>query len=97
MTDEANFWKQWKKVLNEYGAYISLIVITKWTLELAIITSLTVLTYTKEGLKASMAFLYTVFCGSVKQAKKVHARSQRLRNRAPDDDEAQPMTAVKRV
>ena len=97
VADEANFWTQWRKVLNEYGAYISLIVITKWTLELAIITSLTVITYTKEGLKASMAFLYTIFCGSVKQAKKVHARSQRIRNRAPDDDEAQPMTVVKRV
>ena len=99
VVEEASIWGHWKKIVNEYGAYLSLIVLIKWTAELIVITTLTIITYTKDGVKASIALLYTTCCTSMHRARKVRVRSEKLRNypSAPDDDAETPLSVVKRI
>ena len=99
VAEEANIWAHWKKLVNEYGAYLSLIVLVKWSAELIVIVTLTIITYTKDGIRASIALLYTTCCTSMHRARKVRVRSKKLRSNptAPDDEAETPLSVVKRI
>ena len=99
VVEEASIWTHWKKIVNEYGAYLSLIVLIKWSAELIVIMTLTVVTYTKDGIRASIALLYTTCCTSMHRARKVRVRSKKLCSNptAPDDEAETPLSVVKRI